>query len=245
MEYNDMKTKQIYLYILLIFFLILAAAPGAFSKKVKSNNIGEVIQLYGHVERSSLATGKRFDIEIGSIIKKAQKIKTGKDSITEVLLNDGTSVLIKEWSSVNIIDIRGKKEDPPTKIKIDYGKVTILPKKTYDDRTLVLTTPTAIISNVIAKFSVIASENETRILVFSNKIGVASSNPALRKAYVIVGKQEGYIRKDKEPEKPVFLPGSVIRDWFEYYEIVNKHRYIIKKYREEGIVDWVLRKREY
>ncbi len=230
-----MKSLKITIFLIIVFSRSL----------LLSNEVGKIIQLYGYVERSSIAAGERYKTELGTAVKFGQRLKIGKDSYAEVLLNNGTSIYIKEISSLNFFQVRMKKKDPPTKIKLNYGKIKVTSKKIFNDRSLILTTPTAVLSVADANFSVIAGEFETRVLVYTGKVGAANINPGLRKAFVVFNGEEISIRKNAPPSIPISVPESAKKFWFDYYHITGDKRFIVKTPRNEGIIDWILRKRDF
>ena len=109
---NIMKNKIIHqstyspylLHLIMISILLFTSSGSAYAYEV-----GKVIQIHGDVERSSITTGKRYFIEYRSPLLYGQKIKTGPRSHVEILLANGTSVLIKEKSSVFFFSLRMKK----------------------------------------------------------------------------------------------------------------------------------------
>ncbi len=231
-----MKIKLL-IMIYFVFFI--------FQNKGFSDLIGRVIQLSGTIERSSITTGQRYNTDIGSQVDFGQRIKLQNDSYIEILYENGTSILISDESEVLLYSIRMKVDDAPTKIKLLYGKIKVIPRQVFNDRSLILTTPTAIISIVDATFSAIASENETKIVSFSSKVGIASINPGIKKAYIIFEGEEISVKKNIPPSSPVGITDTVIKFWMDNYIISSDHKYILKINQEEGFIDWILRKREY
>jgi hypothetical protein len=227
----------------LIFSLLIIIFTS--SQKLSAYEIGRVIQIEGEIERSSITTGKRYPVKIGVSVRYGQRIKVGKDSFLEILLSNGTSLFIKENSLVFLFNLRMKKKDPPTKLKLAYGKIRVTPKRLFNDRSLILTTQTAAISIVDAKFSVVASEYETKVLAYNSKVGVANINPAIKKAFVIIKGEEVSIRKNVPPSMPLNVPSGSITFWLENHTVTSDFKYITKTTREEGFIDWLLRKREF
>ncbi len=207
--------------------------------------IGKIIQSEGDIERSSITTGRRYPSKIGDSVRYGQRIRVGKDSQLEILLSNGTSLFVLENSLLYLFNIRMKKNDPPTKLKLSYGKIKVTPKRIFYDRSLILTTQTAAISVVDARFAVVASEYETKVVVYSSKAGIANINPLIKKAFVIIEGEEVSIRKNASPSIPVSIPSGSIRFWLENHDITADLKYITTTIREEGIIDWLLRKREF
>ena len=110
---------------------------------------------------------------------------------------------------------------------------------------MILTTPTAAASIVDGKFSAVASEFETKILSYNSKVGVTNINPLIKKAFIIIKGEEVSIRRNTSPAIPVSVPSNVSKSWFDYYHLTDDRKYIIKSFREEGFIDWLLRKREF
>ncbi len=233
---RERTIRLIFPLFIFIFFSVL---------KLSAYEIGKIIQSEGKIERSSITTGKRYPVKIGGSVRYGQRIRVGKDSLLEILLSNGTSLFIRENSLVYLFNIRMKKKDPPTKLKLAHGKITVTPKRLFTDRSLILTTQTAAISVVDAKFSVVASEYETKVLAYNSKVGVANINPAIKKAFVIIEGEEVSIRKNAPPSLPINVPSGMIRFWLENHNITTDFKYITKNTREEGIIDWLLRKREF
>lgn len=224
----------------IIFIVLIFIAIPSFPDEV-----GTVIQLGGAVERSSIITGKRFSIKIGSKINYAQRVRLGHDSFIEILLDNGTGIYVRGQAEILIYSIRIKAEDAPTKLKLLYGKSRIVPKSKFNDRSLILTTPTAVITVVDSSFSVIASEYETKVISLSSKVGIANINPGLKKAYVLEEGEETSVKSDIPPLLPRGVPGNILKFWLDYYTISPDRKYIIRLEQDEGIIDWILRKRDY
>jgi len=223
-----------------IMLAVILLAPS-----VHAERIGRIMQISGPVERASVNTGMRYSIRYETVINSGEKIKTGPGARTEVLLDNGSSILLRERSQVYFIGLRREKKDSPTRLICRYGKVRITTKKTFDDRTMIVTTPTAIISLVLADFSVIASDQETRLLVHRSKLGVESTSDKIRTAYIVRSGEEIRICKNRAPEKPVYLHPRVITWWFDHYSVVENHSRIVKRPMDHKLIDWVLREREF
>lgn len=235
-----MIINKILIYIFYCTLFVIYFTTGLFP-----NDIGKVIQLEGIVERSSITSGNRYPIKIGDTVRYAQRIKVGPESLLEILFNNGTSIYIKENSLVYLFNLRVIEKDPPTKLKLAYGKIKVTPKRIFNNRSLILTTQTAVISVVDARFSAVAGEYETKVLAYSSKVGVANINPHIKRAFVITEGEEVSIRKNAPPSLPRSVPSVIVKFWFDYYNVTSDYKYIIKTEKEEGFIDWLLRKREF
>lgn len=205
--------------------------------------IGEIIQFKGDVDITSLTTGKRIRPELRTKIYSDYRIRTGKRSFTEILLHDGTRVMIRGITVINISHLKLYENQPPTRIKILTGKVRIIAKNKFGARSLTLKTPTAIASVRGTDFGIIASKNESRIIVFHGVIEVANINRNLIKSFIVMDREEVIIELNKPPVRPRTVPLDIYSAWFNYYDIDDRNR-IVKSKTETGIIDRLLRKIE-
>ncbi|MBP7582444.1 MAG: FecR domain-containing protein [Spirochaetes bacterium] len=208
--------------------------------------VGKIIQLVNDVDITSLTTGKRIVPEIGFIVHTDHKIRTGKRSFVEILLDNGTRLQLKDISVLNVSSLKLTKNDEPTRLRLITGKVRVSLKKIYrDGHSLILKTPTAIAGVRGTDFGVIASQFETKVLVFEGKLDIASSNASILKSQQLGERDECDIVKDREPSNVRKLPSNLVDTWFERYEIDARNRIIRKRAENEGILDDILRKRQY
>jgi hypothetical protein len=206
--------------------------------------IGKVVTIVGDVDISS-ADGKKFIPEVGTFIKNDSKIRTGKKSYMELLLNDGSKIFIREVTALNISSLKMKETDPPTKVRMVTGKIRITMKKMFKSRSLLLRTPTAVAGVRGTDFGAIVSKNETKIAVFNGQVEVANSEKDILKSFVVREKEEVSVIKDAPPSEPRLVPQNILETWFDQYDIDEKNRVILKKSREHGILDNLLRKKDF
>jgi hypothetical protein len=227
--------KKIYLVIIFMLFYSFCAAE---------TKIGKIIQIVGDVDITSFTTGKKIVPDVGLIITSDNKIRTGKKSFVEILLNDGTKLSVKDVSVLNISTLKMSENDPPSRIKLLTGKIRLALKRVYKDRSLILKTPTAVAGVRGTDFGVIASKLETRIVVFDGKVEVANENKNIIKSYILQEREETSVKLDSDPERPRMVPSDMLNEWFDYYEIVEDSKIITKKKRDEGFIDTILRKKK-
>ncbi len=227
--------KKVSVIIFLLFFVQTSYAQ----------IIGKIIHKNGKVQKISISTGEYSDLSVGSQIRKGEKIKTGEKSVTQVLLKDGTTIKIYEKSHIFFIDYKKETKDSPTKINLEYGKVRIMSKFRFNKLSMVVTTPTSVISLVLADFGIIAAELETKVLVYSSKVGIANINPDLQTAYVLYKGEEITVKKNRVLDEPKKISESTMRWWFENYKVIDKNRRIIHFEKDHDFIDWLLRKREF
>ena len=215
-----------------------------YAEESRGYEIGEILLLEGDVELSSVVSGERFSIDEHKRLKPGQKIRTRADTILDLVLDDGTRVAMRESTSLSFLYLKRKKTDPWTQMTIDFGKVRIIQKKRFINKTLELVTPTAVISVVMGDFSVIASENETRVLVHEGRVGIISKNTSIKKAFVGTRSEEITIMRDSPPSDPVLVKESCMDEWFDDFQVVDKYRRIARKDRSRELLDWIKREHE-
>ncbi len=226
------------MYVIAFVFL---ASTGAFAADV----IGKVSSIIGDVDLTAITTGNKIVPRVGTPLTDDHKIRTGNRSYCELLLNDGTKIFVREITVLNITGLKLVETDPPTKMRVLTGKVRITMKKAFKSRTLVLRTPTAIAGVRGTDFGAIVSKTETRLIVFEGAVDVANTDREILKSYIVKEKEEVSVKKDAPPTVPRIVPRDVIENWFDYYEIDGKNRIIIKSRKEEGIIDTILRKKDF
>jgi len=225
--------------------IILALTLGLTVPLTAQDELGKVVSTIGDVDVTAISTGNKFTPRVGTPILNDYKIRTGKRSYMEILLIDGTKIFVKEVTVLNISGLKMKETDPPTKLSMLTGKMRITLKKTFRDRSLVLKTPTAIAGVRGTDFGAIASRDETKLVVFEGKVEVANAEKDIIKSYIVKEREEVSVKKDLVPTEPRVVPQNILQKWFEYYDIDERSRIIIRKDTEGGIIDKMLRKREY
>jgi len=227
------------LLFVVVFVFLLLTEPFA------QERLGKIIQFVGDVDITSLSTGKRFIPDIGTTIQRDYRIRTGKKSFVEILLNNGTKIFIKEITVLNVSNLRMKASDPPTRLKMLTGKIRIIVKKIFKERTLILKTPTTVAGVRGTDFGVIASKYETKVVVFTGKVEVANSNKDIIKSYILRDREEVTVKENEPPMQPRVVPADILDSWFDFYEIDEKNQIIIRSDKDESFIDKFLRKRDF
>ncbi|MCX7679145.1 MAG: FecR family protein [Spirochaetes bacterium] len=208
--------------------------------------VGKIIQLINDVDVTSLTSGEKIIPQVGFILKADHKIRTGKRSYAEILLNNGTRIQMRDISVLNISSLKDEQNEEPTRLKLLTGKVRVSVKKVFHKgHTLIVKTPTAIAGIRGTEFGIIATINETKIIVFSGSLEVASSNPKIIKSYLLKDREESDIPKDSPPTSPRAVPEHILNTWFDRYDIDERNRIIDKTKGNEDLIDTILRKRTY
>ncbi|HOO71376.1 MAG TPA: FecR family protein [Spirochaetota bacterium] len=205
--------------------------------------IGEVILLEGKAELFSFISGERFTIDEGTKIQIGQTIRTSENTLLKIVLSDTTSLSLRESTSLAFYYLRNNNNDPPTRLKMEFGKLSIIQKKKYPNKTLELITPSAEISVVTAEFSVIAAETECLVLVHSGRVGLASSSISIKEAYIGTKGEEIQIKQNRAPSPPIIVPKNQWDSWLEQFIVTDRFRLIVRKNKDREIIDWIMRER--
>jgi hypothetical protein len=207
--------------------------------------LGSVASFSGDVDITIISSGKKFVPETGTPITDDYKIRTGNRSFVELTLNDGSKVSIKEVTVLNISNLKQNEQDPPTKIRMLTGKLRITVKKLFKSDSLLVRTPTAIAGVRGTEFGIIATNSETRIIVFDGEVETANSDSAIIKSFMVREGEEVSILKDSPPTEPRLVPHEIRQSWFDYYSIDETNRIIIRTKKEQGIIDKLIRKKNF
>jgi hypothetical protein len=227
---------------IIIPVMLLITTAVAYSE----TNVGKIIQAANDVDITSLTTGQKFLPEIGFYVNTDHKIRTGKRSYVEILLNNGTRVQMKEVSVMNVASLKTRDSEQPTRIRLLTGAVRISLKKLFrDGHALILKTPTAIAGVRGTDFGAIASLVETKVIVFDGLVDIASSDNTILNSFQLKAKEESDIKKGQAPTRPREVPDNLMDSWFDHYEIDEHNNIIRKKTGSGGFIDNILRKRQY
>lgn len=227
--------------ILVVTLILLAGATRAPAQQ----NIGRILSIVGDVDITSISGGAKFVPQVGAMITDDHRIRTGGRSYVEVLLNDGSKLFIREVTVVNLSGLKMIEADPPTRIQVVTGKLRITMKKTFRSRSLLLRTPTAVAGVRGTDFGVVVGGLETKLVVFEGEVEVASSNQDVIKAYMVKEREEVSVKKDEPPTAPRVVPNEILNSWFDYYEVDQRSRIIIRNKGDEGLLDGILRKKDF
>jgi hypothetical protein len=231
------KMKKVTLGIVVMVFMNISAHS--------AGDLGKVVAIVGDVDITSVSTGRKFIPEVNSSITNDYKIRTGKKSFMEILLHDGTKIFVREISVLQISSLKIEESDPPTRLHMLTGKARITIKKTFRDRSFILRTPTAVAGVRGTDFGVICTRDETKMVVFNGKVEVASAEENIVKSFLVKEKEEVSVKKNVPPTEPQTVPVEILETWFDYYDIDERNRIIRKSRREGGIIDNLIRKKDF
>jgi len=220
--------------------ILLLMSINSFAKPV-----GEILELSGDVDITSMKTGKRIIPEEGTVIDGNDKIRTGRKSFVSIVLNDGSKLFIREISVLYVHDIKLNLTDQPTRIQIITGKLRVIAAKTMKGNSLVVYTPTAIAGVRGTDFGVIATQLETRVVIFQGKVEVANKDKNILKSYILKDREETKVTYQQPPEAPVVVPDYILSKWFDIYSIDEKTNIIIKRKQDDSLLDQLLRKKDF
>lgn len=211
---------------------------------VMAKPVGKILDLSGDVDITSVV-GKRIIPNEGTVIEDTDKIRTGRKSFASVILNDGSKLFIREISVLYVQDIRLKDADKPTKIQMITGKLRVIAAKTMKGSSVIVYTPTAIAGVRGTDFGIIATQFETKVVVFKGEVEVANRDTSIIKSYILKDREETRIPYQKSPEEPITVPDYLLPKWFDSYVIDEKRNIIIKIKQEGGLIDQLLRKKDF
>ncbi len=226
--------------IITVMAILLLMSINSFAKPV-----GKILELSGDIDITSMITGKRIIPEEGTVIDGNDKIRTGRKSFVSIVLNDGSKLFIREISVLYVQDIKLKLTDQPTRIQIITGKLRVIAAKTMKGNSLVVYTPTAIAGVRGTDFGIIATQLETRVVIFQGKVEVANKDKNILKSYILKDREETKVTYQQPPEAPVVVPDYILSKWFDTYSIDEKKNIIIKRKQEDGLLDRLLRKKDF
>ncbi len=233
----EVAMKRMLVFTMMILAMSLPAAA--------QQNIGKIVSIVGDVDITSIRGGGKFVPQIGATVTDDHRIRTGNRSYAELLLNEGSKLFVREVTVLNLSGLKMAEADPPTRVQVVTGKLRITMKKTFRSRSLVLRTPTAVAGVRGTDFGVVAGRQETKLVVFEGQVEVASSNQDVIKAYVVKEREEVSVGQDVPPTAPRVVPGEILKSWFDYYDIDERSRIIIRNKRDEGLLDGILRKKDF
>lgn len=231
--------KQCALCIMLIFSVMMAGGVDGADKPV-----GKILQLSGDVDITA-DSGKRKVPREGTVISEKDRIRTGRKSFVSIILNDGSTLFIREISVVHVQNIRLSDTGQPTRIEMFTGKLRVIAAKTLKGQGMFVATPTAIAGVRGTDFGIIATQLETRVVVFNGEVEVANKDRNILKSYIVRDREETRVVFQQPPETPVVVPDDVLSKWFDTYFIDEKRNVIIKRKQEGGIIDQILRKKDF
>ena len=225
--------------IITVMAILLLMSINSFAKPV-----GKILELSGDIDITSMITGKRIIPEEGTVIDGNDKIRTGRKSFVSIVLNDGSKLFIREISVLYVHDIKLNLTDQPTRIQIITGKLRVIAAKTMKGNSLVVYTPTAIAGVRGTDFGIIATQLETRVVIFQGKVEVANKDKNILKSYILKDREETKVTYQQPPEAPVVVPDYILSKWFDIYSIDEKKNIIIKRKQDDSLLDQLLRKKD-
>jgi len=120
----------------------------------------------------------------------------------------------------------------------------VIAAKTMKGNSVVVYTPTAIAGVRGTDFGVIATQLETRVVIFQGKVEVANKDKNILKSYILKDREETKVTYQQPPEAPVVVPDYILSKWFDIYSIDEKTNIIIKRKQDDSLLDQLLRKKD-
>lgn len=198
--------------------------------------IGKIVMREGVTEKTNLnCQGKECD---NLVIRKGDRIRTGRDSKVQVLLSDGTGIIIYERSDIIFNNVISDGRKKPTDIYAGYGKFKFIQNNNYLETSLVIKTGNSLVKSVNATFCLIAASKESAIFVYSGEAGFASIESSVSNAYIIKEGEESYIVNGSKPSVPVKVKSSLHGSWLSRRILSKDKKRIIRSRIENGPADW-------
>lgn len=208
-----------------------------------ADNYGRIVLKEGIIKKTNLnCTDEKCGKDI--FIYKGDRIKTGNNSRVQILLSDGTGILVYERSDIIINNIKSGDNKKPTSLYAEYGRFKIIQDNNYMDTSLVITTKNCIVKSVCSTFCFAAAENESGILVLSGEAGFASTSSSVSAAYIIKTGEESFIKSGNPPSVPVRVTAVMQSSWLSRMVLSKDRKRILQSGIDKRAVDWPLMKKD-
>ena len=176
-------------------------------------NIGRITEITGVVKKTNINCEKGTCGNRSDAIYPGERIITGKNSKSSIILDDGTAIILYENYDILIEKVRLHGREKPTTINLDSGRAKIIQKNSYLDTSLVIKTAVAIIKSVNAELSVVTAADETALFVYKGEAGFANASPSVVEAFLLAGGDESFVLKDSPPSRPVKVSAVLRGSW--------------------------------
>ena len=213
---------KILIYILFPFFFLVA------SSAVYGKTIGKVTLSIGEVSSRNYE-GASLKIAKNTPVIEGQLIILGRGAGVELNLNDGTFIWIYGPARLTVESCRVEEEDPPTRVRVTYGKIKVASKSVDNTLSLQIITPSAEISAVMSELYSVVSRNETAVAVYKYKAAVASSKQEIKEAYIVYPGEESRVFTGRPPAPPVSLSSDELDQWLDSITLSPDKREILLK----------------
>jgi len=200
-------------------------------------SIGKILQTKGYIKKTNINCQEKSCSKTQTI-SRGERIITSKDSAAQILLNDGTAIIIFEKSDIIISRIKLRERDKPTEIYIERGKIKVIQDNSFTEASLIIKTPVAVIKSVKSEISIATGTCESAVFVYTGEAGVASNFPSVDRAYIVKAGYETFIKKENPPSRPVEVKKLLQGSWIGR-TVISQDNCRVKIYnRETSIVDW-------
>ena len=215
----------------MVFFLFSSLSLYA------ADNYGRIVLKEGRVSKTNLnCTDEKCAEDM--FIHRGDRIKTGNNSRVQILLSDGTGILVYERSDIIINNIKSGDNKKPTSLYAEYGKFKIIQDNNYMDTSLVITTKNCIVKSVCSTFCFAAAGDESAILVLSGEAGFASTSSAVSDAYIIKAGEESFIKSGRPPSVPLRVTAVMQSSWISRMVLSKDRKRILQSGIDKRAVDW-------
>jgi len=200
--------------------------------------IGKIVTFTGTLKKTNINCEKGSCSDRKDEIYPGERIITGKNSKCNILLNDGTAIILYDYSDILISKVRLRDREKPTTINFESGRIKIIQKNSYLDTSLIIKTAVAIIKSVNSELSIVTVENETALFVYSGEAGFANINPSVVEAFLLGEGDESFIFKDTPPSRPVSVKRILRGSWLNRHFVSADRKKILIYDKRSGVADW-------
>ena len=174
--------------------------------------VGEVVDLAGSPEVLRPQRTARV-LSLGDPLFETDTVRTDRRSRVEVLMGDGSRLLIDRSSSVTIQSYAVVSQ-PEGVLQVLRGRMRSVVSDTFSRRrnAFRVRTSTAVVGVQGTDFLVEAFAASTRITVYEGVVEVINADPAVRGSQVLTRRQTVLIRRGEPPPPPTTLSTAVSAD---------------------------------
>ena len=169
------------------------------SNAAASADIGKVSMLSGNADVLR-GTGPSIPLSTGDAIRQLDIIRTRKNSLLEIAMNDGSRLTIGESTRLDIKEyLAGKK--PRGRLDLMRGRIRAVVSDIFSRRkeSFQIKAATAVVGVQGTDFIVIADAMKTRIEVLKGVVSVKSTDPGVRKTRTLTAGQAAVVKKHAQP----------------------------------------------
>lgn len=194
--------RRLHTYTPFIALLLLSGIQSALAQ-----NVGKVIAVTGSVQASRIASGEREKLDFNSPIFLNDRIHTGEQGQTKILLIDDSILKVSPLSQLDVTEQVAGVAQERTTINLLKGRLrTVIGRKLNLDARFEVHTPVAIAGVRGTDFEVWQySPDDAAIRCYEGLIEVRSSIPGVEGSVLIGPNSFTRVTRGMPPEPPMFI----------------------------------------